>query len=47
MTLKHVRLLAWHSKFEKRIYILRVYILYCGILEDDGIFAWQKMRKKK
>ena len=21
------------------IYISRVYILYCGILEDDGIFA--------
>ena len=47
-TIIHVRLLASHSKFEKRKALKKELNeeLMRGILEDGGIFACQKMRKR-
>ena len=50
-TIIHVRLLAWHIKFEKRKALKKEFnvklILWCGIPTDGGIGACQKMGKKK
>ena len=44
-TIIHVRLLAWHIKFEKRKALKKR--VKCGIPIDDGIFVFQKMEGKK